>query len=143
MKRLIIAALMVAGSLQVFADEPNEKVLTAFQTTFQHVRNVTWTENQYSYEVVFQQDRISSRVTYDKQGNIVKTIRYYSQEQLPIIVLTKVKQKYPSKQIFGVVEESSAYETKYHITLEDETNWTMITADSNGYLKVDKKYKKA
>lgn len=143
MKTIFLAVLILSCSLSALADDPNEKVLAAFNKTFQNVQNVKWTEGDNSYEVNFKQGVITSRVTYDKDGNILKTLRYYFQEQLPVMVLSKVKAKYPEHKIFGVVEESSDDGISYHITLEDEKNWIDITSDPLGSITVNKKFKKA
>lgn len=80
MKTIFLAVLILSCSLSALADDPNEKVLAAFNKTFQNVQNVKWTEGDNSYEVNFKQGVITSRVTYDKDGNILKTLRYYFQE---------------------------------------------------------------
>jgi hypothetical protein len=147
MKKILFAAVLVIGSAlrSLAAEDPgvNEKVLEAFNKTFQNVKDVSWIENESSYEVRFKQDEITSKITYDKQGNIVSTLRYYYEDKLPIMILTRVKQKYSDKKIFGVVEESSDQGTFYHITLEDEKTWVNLNADSYGNLSVEKKFRKA
>lgn len=143
MKQFLLAALILGCGFKVFADDPNEKVLNAFNKTFPNVENVIWSENVHTYEVNFKQNEMMSRVTYDKEGNIVKTLRYYYEDQLPIMVLSKVKQRFSNKKIFGVTEESSEEGTFYHIILEDQKSWLDITSDPSGSITVDKKYRKA
>jgi hypothetical protein len=143
MKKILLAALVAVFGLTAMANDPNEKVLEAFKKTFPKVEEVAWTENTNSYEVKFKQNEILSKVTYDKEGNIIRTLRYYYEQQLPILVLSKVKSKFTDKKIYGVTEEASEEGTFYHIVLEDEKNWVQITADTFGSIKVDKKFKKA
>ena len=143
MKKILLAAIVFASSFTAMADDPNQKVLTAFNKIFPHVKEVAWTENEHSYEVKFKQNEILSKVTYDKEGNIMKTLRYYYEQGLPLLILSKVKTKFTDKKIFGVTEESSDEGTFYHIVLEDEKHWINITADTYGGIKVDKKFNKA
>jgi hypothetical protein len=143
MKKILLAAIVFAFSFRAMADDPNQKVLEAFNKTFPHVKDVAWTENEHSYEVKFKQNEILSKVTYDMDGNILKTLRYYYEQNLPLLVLSKVKSKFNDKKIFGVTEESSDEGTFYHIVLEDEKHWINITADSYGSIKVDNKFNKA
>jgi len=144
MKKILLAAAIVFSfGFRAMADDPNQKVLDAFNKTFPHVKEVAWTENEQSYEVKFKQNDILSKVTYDKDGNILKTLRYYYEQNLPLLVLSKVKNKFSGKKIFGVTEESSETGTFYHIILEDEKHWINITADSYGAITVDKKFNKA
>jgi hypothetical protein len=142
-KILLSAAIVFAFSFTAMADDPTQKVLDAFNKTFPHVKDVAWTESEQSYEVKFKQNEILSKVTYDRNGNIVKTLRYYYEQNLPLLVLSKVKNKFSDKKIYGVTEESSEEGTFYHIILEDEKHWINITADSYGGIKVDKKFNKA
>jgi len=144
MKQILLAAVIaISFSFTAKADDPNQKVLDAFNKTFQNVKDVAWSESEHSYEVKFKQNEILSKVTYDTDGNIVKTLRYYYEQNLPLLVVSKVKSKFNDKKIFGVTEESSEEGTFYHIVLEDEKHWINITADSYGTIRVDNKYKKA
>jgi hypothetical protein len=93
--------------------------------------------------VNFKHNDIRTKITYNADGLIVKTIRYYSGEQLPLFILTKITNKYVDKDIFGVIEESTDNGVIYHVTLEDTKNWILISADDYGSLTVDNKYKKA
>ena len=131
MKKIFLAALILGCSFRVLADDPtvDEKVLTAFNKTFQYAQDVSWTVHTQSFEVKFKQDEITSRVTYDKEGNIIKTYRYYREDRLPLMVLARLKNRYPDKSIYGVVEESSEEGTTYHVTLED-ANATVVLKSS-------------
>ncbi|MFL5741888.1 MAG: hypothetical protein ACJ75B_16820 [Flavisolibacter sp.] len=144
MKKILIAALILGTSFRSIAAGPivNEKVLNAFNKTFQNVQNVTWTESEFIYEVSFKQEQVTSKVVYDKQGNILNTLRYYKESQLPIMILTRVKQRFADKKIFGVTEQSSDEGTYYYITLEGEKTWTNIKADNYGSITVENKFRK-
>lgn len=143
MKKILLAAIVFASSFSAMADDPTGKVLEAFNKTFPNVKEVAWTENEQSYEVKFKQNEVLSKITYDKDGNILRALRYYYEQNLPLLVLSKVRSKYSDKKIFGVTEESSEEGTFYHIILEDEKHWLNITADSYGGIKLDKKFNKA
>ena len=144
MKKFFLATMIAVCSHFAFALDPgvDEKVLEAFNRTFPNVEDVVWTQTANSYEVKFKQDVISSRVTYDKQGNVIKTLRYYFEEQLPIIITSKVKSKFSDKKIYGVTEEASDNGIFFHITLEDEKSWTQIKVDTYGSITVENKFQK-
>jgi len=145
MKKIIVAAFLTLGSLNLFAAGPgvDEKVLEVFNKTFKNATNVTWSTMDHAYEVRFEQNQITAKITYDKNGVILKTLRYYNEEQLPILVLTNVKNRFSDKKIYGVVEESSEAGTYYHITLEDAKSWIDVKADAYGTVMVEKKFRKA
>jgi len=145
MKKLIILTCLFA-TLSVAASNPpevNEKVLKAFNETFMKATDVVWNEMQNFYEARFKQSEIITRAVYDTEGNLLRTTRYYSQENLPINILTKLKKKFAGKSIYGVTELSTEEEVSYHITLQDEGNWYQVTADNYGNLELSKKFKKA
>jgi hypothetical protein len=144
MKQIIVAAAVLLCSMTSFATDPgvSEKVLEAFNKTFTDAKEVSWSQSAYSYEVSFKQNAIQVRVNYDKEGNILNTLRYYSEEQLPLIVLSKLKTKYSDKKIFGVTEIASQEGTFFHVVLEDAKHWMEVKADIFGGLTVMKKMKK-
>ena len=145
MKKLIILTCLFA-TLSVAAASPpevTEKVLKAFNEIFMNATDVVWHETQNYYEASFKQSEIISRAIYDADGNLLRTTRYYSEENLPINILTKIRKRYAGKSVFGVTELTTADEVSYHITLQDETTWYIIKADNLGNLELSKKYKKA
>lgn len=144
MKKIILAATIFLSSFYSFASDPgvNEKVLAAFNKTFQDAQDVTWTETATSYEVAFKQNTIQVRVNYDMEGNILNTLRYYGEENLPLMVLSKIKTRFTDKTIFGVTEISSEEGTYFHVVLEDAKSWVEVKADVFGSLTVQKKMKK-
>jgi hypothetical protein len=102
-----------------------------------------WHETQNFYEASFKQSEIISRAIYDAQGNLLRTTRYYSQENLPIHILTKIQKRYTGKSIYGVTELSSGDGVSYYITLQDDTHWYVVESDSWGSLEQTKKFRKA
>ena len=145
MKKLIILTCLFAALSAAASNPPevSEKVLKAFNETFVKATNVVWHEMQDIYEASFKQSEIISRAIYDKDGNLLRTSRYYSQENLPINILTRVQKKYAGKSVYGVAELSTEDEVSYHITLQDEKNWYIVIADNWGNLELSKKFKKA
>jgi len=145
MKKLIILTCLFAALSATASTPPevNEKVLKAFNETFIKATDVVWHEMQNLYEASFKQSAITTRAIYDTDGNLLRTTRYYSQENLPINILAKVKKKYEGKSVFGVTEASTEDEVSYYITLEDEKNWYIIKADNWGTLELSQKFRKA
>jgi len=144
MKKIILAAAVLMSTIVTFAKDPgvNEKVLDAFSKTFSDVKDVSWSEKQDAYEVSFKQNSTQVRVNYDKEGNIINTLRYYTEEHLPLIVLSKIKTKFADKSIFGVTEVSSEEGTYYHVVLEDASSWVEVKSDVFGSVSVTRKSKK-
>ncbi len=146
MKKFFLIAVTAMFSLGLFAAEPlsiNEKVLEAFQKSFKHAQDVSWHEYDNRYEVKFTHNTVDSRITYDTEGNILKTIRYYGEDQLPLFLRAKIQKQYKDKKIYGVTELAEEGELDYYVILEDAKNWIHVKCDPVGSMSVYKKYKKA
>jgi len=145
MKKLIMCVCLLAaiGATAAVPPEVNQKVLKAFNETFVKAENVIWHEAQNTYQASFKQSEITTRVIYDADGNLLRTTRYYSEEYLPINIITKLKKKFAGKRIHGVTETTTSEEAYYQIVLEDEKNWYIVNADFSGSIELSQKYKKA
>jgi len=138
----LILLLMASIGFSFTSPIVNEKVLEAFKKTFHNPQEIQWYENDEGYEVRFMSDEINSKVWYDREGNILKTHRYYNEFKLPPFISGKLKKKYPEKTIFGVTEITNEAGVSYYIKIEDEKNWLTIKAYAQGYLEVIEKYRK-
>jgi len=145
MKKLIILTCLFAALSAAASNPPevSEKVLKAFNETFVKATDVVWHEMKDIYEARFKQSEVITRALYDANGNLLQTTRYYSEENLPINVLTKLKKKYAGKSVFGVTECAIGDEVAYYITLQDEKNWYIVKSDSWGAFELSTKYRKA
>ena len=147
MKRIIFVTLLFAGIASGAAGpikaSPNEKVLKAFHETFIYAEKVVWHDYENQYQAYFWQNEINVRVWYDEDGNLLETIRYYFEKQLPPNILAKLKKRYSDKEVFGVTEITSEEEVSYYISLKDDKNWYTIKSDPYGNLQQTEKYKRA
>jgi len=146
MKKTIFAFLAFISFSAIAAGprpEINQQILNSFTQTFSYAEDVVWQEDNHLYQANFWQGGINIRARYDDQGNLLETIRYYFEKQLPPVVLAKVKKKYTGKSIFGITEISSDENTTYYITLQDEKNWYTVKSDIYGNLQRFDNFKKA
>ncbi len=142
MKKLITVLgcfLLISATVNA---TPNEKVLLAFKQAFPIVQNVQWYEDANECLAYFNEGGVTSKVTFDKEGNFVKSLRYYDEKNLPLNILFTLKKKYADKKIFGVTEAATAEGVLFYIKLTDDKNWYTVKADSNASLEVVEKYKK-
>jgi hypothetical protein len=144
MKKIIfIAAAALLFASVSFAAAPTQKVLDAFHKTFQQVKDVNWQDVDNRFEANFSQNDITFRVMYDQEGNVVKSIRYYFAQTLPIFIQAKLAKKYDGKKVFGVTEITTESDVLYYIILEDAKTWTHVQSDAFGNMFTEKKLKKA
>lgn len=133
---------IVAGAT-VNPSEVNEKVLKAFKETFTNAKDVVWQEYEDFYQANFKQDEIQMRAQYDQEGSLIKTIRYYGEKNLLPNILSKLKKKYGSKEIFGVTETTSADEVSFVVTLRDAKDYYIVKSDVYGNLEQREKFQRA
>lgn len=146
MKNLILSAallLTVAANAKPIDVYPeNEKVVKTFNEVFKEANDVTWNNTGRFYEAFFTIASIKTRAMIDNKGNLIQTIRYYKENELPANVLYSVKKEYAGKDIFGVTEVSNKNGTNYRIILRDEKSYTHINANNIGDTEVVFEYKR-
>jgi hypothetical protein len=139
----IVFAALVTGSAFAFDPfDPNEKVLKAFNETFTSVQEVRWEEFPKYYAVSFVSGGIRAKVNYDKEGNMISSIRYYAPQLLPLYILNKIGKENPRRKMFGVTEVSHGGIIAYYIKLEDNTHWYTLKVDVDGNSQLTEKYRK-
>jgi len=158
MKKLLILTCALLFGISSFAYSPrniDEKLVHAFSVSFPKAEKVSWQEMDQAYIVSFVDNGIRSRITYQKKdGAILSYIRYYFQETLPVNIRLSIKQEFPGKKIWGVVELSTqpnadeqepgqALKTFYYVKLESASTWTTVKLDANGESEVIERYRKA
>ena len=156
-RNLLLTCCLIALSAGVFANGTlsgpasdgartytiSDKLLQAFKQAFPDAQQVKWPEMEDKYMVNFKQGEILTKIEYDKEGNFLSSIRYYSEKNLPVNVLVRLQKKYTDKKVFGVTEVTSDNVVEYYIKLEDANNWITVKSNGDGNMQVVEKYKKA
>jgi hypothetical protein len=132
-----------AGAFATKAYSISDKMLQTFKQTFPDAQQVVWAEQGDKYIVNFRQGDILTKVEYDKDGNFLNSLRYYSEKNLPLTILCRLQKRFPGKSVFGVTEVASDSSVEYYIKLEDATQWITVRSNIDGNLQVVEKYKKA
>ena len=145
-KNLLVTVCLLSLSAGVFANENftiSDKLLQAFKQTFPDAQQVKWAEQEDKYMVNFKQGDVLTKIEYDKEGNFLSSLRYYSEKNLPVNILCRLQKKYGDKKVFGVTEMTTDSAVEYYIKLEDETTWITVRSNADGNMQVIEKYKKA
>jgi len=144
MKKIIYLAVLMTGLVVTAAATPDvsEKIIKAFNETFSTAQNVTWQEfDNKNCQANFKLDEVIVKALYDKEGELLETIRYYSEKTLPQNITAKLKKKYSGKEIFGITEIAGENDISYYITLKDDKNWYTVKSDPYGNLGQINKFK--
>ena len=144
MKKVLYFAVMLVSISAAAANPPeiSEKVMKAFNETFTEAENVSWQELDNSCQADFKVSEMRVRATYDNDGNLLSTTKYYDEKSLPSNILAKLKIKYAGKQITGVTEIMSDSDISYHIVLKDEKNWYWVESTPYASLTLTQKLKR-
>lgn len=148
MKKIIAILTLVAvfTSSAVFARDKsvsNKKVMDSFNKEFVGAEDVSWysTKDKYVAKFTMRESKVTAH--FDREGNLLATSRYISDSDLPLNVITRLMKKFPDQKIHSIVEYDANDNTTYVVTLESETHWTVLKAQSSGYITTLKKLKKA
>lgn len=142
MKKLFAILVCALTTAAVYAFDPNEKVLKSFNETFAGAEEVKWEEYENYYTVSFINAGIRSKVNYDKEGNMLGSIRYYSPQMLPLNILNKLKKENAKRNLYGVTEITAGVEVTYYVKVEGDKHWYAYKVDVAGNSQLIEKYKK-
>ena len=147
MKKNLLTLACISGLLfaTVFSASAavNEKTLQSFRAVFGGAQQVRWTEYADHDDVSFMQNEVLVKASYDKNGNMMSTIRYYKEQRLPLNILCKVKKEYPAEKINSVTEETTSLGTSYYIQLKGAKSWTILRSDESGNFEIHDKFDRA
>jgi len=142
MKKVIAIMFGLLVTAGAFAYDPSERVLKAFNETFTSAQDVRWEEFPTYYAVSFVNSGIRSKVNYDKDGNMLSSMRYYAPQMLPLNIISKINKENPKKKMFGVTEVTVGGNLVYYIKMEDTTRWYTFKVDTEGNSQMVERYRK-
>jgi hypothetical protein len=140
MKKLTCILCLLGLGFSAFAAEVKEEVLNIFNKTYPGAKSTSWEETKEGYKVFFTRKDISYRIVYDGNGNVVLALKYYDEDNLPPLILNKVKKAYAGYTVHSVVEESNDSSLSYHIILQNEKKIVTLKSDPVGIMEVESKY---
>jgi len=145
MKKIFVIAAATFVSLASFAniDPITGNVQKAFRTEFKDAKNVSWKSLDESglFQATFTYRDSELSAFYNADGELVATARYISKENLPIMVIKAISERYPDHVIKNVIEHTANGATTYHVTLHGEKSSLIVTSTPSGSLSVFKKVK--
>ncbi len=123
--------------------KPDANLLSIFHDQFPDAEQVVWEALPESFMANFYDHGVHTQITYDKNDAFVSSMRYYEERTMPHRLLNVLKKRYTGKTIFAITELTTEFGTEYHIKLQDEKTWLMVTMDSEGNIQNADEYKKA
>jgi hypothetical protein len=145
------ATLLLAGTISSFAfatvspkvrEVVSEKAKKTLALNFPKAEGINWSENNggKTYTANFTLYDVRTIASFDEEGQLISTLRYYMEDRLPISVITTVRKKYPDKTIAGVTEISGSQtgDVVYYLKLEDNTHWYTVKIAGDDVVETEK-----
>lgn len=121
----------------------NVRAVRNFTRSYQNVSGENWFELKDGFVVMFKLDNVDYQVAYNKKGNLLHTIRTYSEVQMPQELRHIVKSTYYDYEINLVHEiELSGNPAVYLIQLQSKTELVSLRS-YNGEIEVVQKFIKS
>ena len=135
MKKSILATavMLVTVLSSAFANksEINQRALQSFKKDFMTARNVSWEQQREYSKATFSLYNHVMFAYYNQDGELMAVIRNILSEQLPIRLMTEVKNKYKGYWISELFEVATEGQTTYYVTLENSDE--KLVLQSNGF----------
>ncbi|MHA4811958.1 hypothetical protein ACX0G9_27930 [Flavitalea flava] len=135
MKKIILSlATVLMMGISTFAAK-NDDVITlqaqkSFNKEFTSAKNVQWEQSQTYVKATFTMNDQVLFAYYNNAGELTAVIRNITSSQLPINLLTELKNTYSGFWISDLFETASNDQTTYYVTLENADK--KIVLESNG-----------
>jgi hypothetical protein len=107
-------------------NDVSQTVQKKFEKQFPEVSGETWIKTHDGYVVRFNSDDINNWVFLDKKGNVVGTMRYYDENDLPSDIRDQVKTRFYDYKIISVQEVTVANSTAYLVSIKANHEWKII-----------------
>lgn len=147
MKQLFLAASFVFAVVLTTAARPaereNPRVEKAFQQIFSGATHVNWTKVEYGLiKASFVWADRQTVAIFDRQANLVGTIRGLFFREVPLSVTKSISQHFENPVVLEVNEVVNDEGVRYTLTVEDRNNKYDICIDSLGSILSKEKRKK-
>ena len=125
------------GITSAFADEVkiSPKVIEAFNKAFSTAKEVSWEARSDYYKAAFTMYDQKIAAYYSAEGDLISVTRYISSLQLPLNVLTELKNDYSHYWIKDLIEVNNSEGTNYFVTLENADNILILKSTNSGSWK--------
>ncbi len=147
MKKFFLAAVVltvsIASSFASPIDKADPKAEEVFKRQFAGAQNITWsTGEQGVTKVSFVWGGHSTVAYFNSEAEFVGSVRNMFFDQLPMIVVRAVDQKFKSPVVTEVREVSTDEGTTYALSLEEGTKKYAVKFNSLGQLLSKERVKK-
>lgn len=128
------------GSLSESSE--SRKALSAFSKSFPDANNATWSRVGKKYVVDFIKNEKQHKCLYNAKGNLIYSLSYGSEKDLPRDIRRDVKREYIDYNITQAVETHEDNRHVWIINLDDANSFISVAVE-NGSIEELSHYKKS
>jgi hypothetical protein len=147
MNKIILSiAMVLAMGCSAFATASDEGVgqqaRKAFKRDFASASQISWEQKENYQKVTFSLNGQILFAYYNNNGDLQAVVRNIVSEQLPIVLLSGLRQEYGDYWITDLFEVSSDNQTTYYATIENSEKRIVLKSDGTSFWNVYSKEKK-
>jgi len=142
---LALAVILTTGLTSAFAnkgEDVNQRAISSFSKDFLSAKNVSWQQQKDYAKATFSLNNQIMYAYYNQEGELLAVIRNVLSDQLPIQLLTEIKNNYANFWISELFEMATEDQTIYYVTIENGTERIVLKSDDLAQWKIYKKEKK-
>jgi len=137
-----LALVMVSAALASDPIKVNDKIQSAFRKEFVSAFNPTWESlGRGIFHVSFLQNGQVMDAYFNEDGELVSVARYISADQLPILVIKTLQERFPGGELKQIQELVAGIETSYLVTIEKDQKKIIARVYATGETQVIRKTK--
>ncbi len=108
----------------------SEKALNAFSKSFPDATDARWSRVEKRFVVDFIKDKKSHKNLYTAKGNLIYSLCYGSEKDLPRDIRKIVKREYIDYNITQAVEANEDSRNVWLINLDDDNNFITVAVEN-------------
>jgi len=147
MKKSILmwAMMLTMGLTSAFANNEetiNQRAVSSFKKDFSNAQDVKWESNKDFVKATFKLNDQVMFAYYSQSGDFMAITRNIVSSQLPINLMSNLKNNYSTYWISDLFEISSSSDASYYVTLQNSDQTLVLKSNGTSGWEVYKKEKK-
>jgi hypothetical protein len=139
---LMMGTSVFAAKTNSSNDEVNSLAVQSFNKEFVGAKNIMWEQKSDFIRATFTMNGQILFAYYNNDGALTAVVRNIRSEQLPISLLTSLKNDYTKFWISDLFEMASGDQTSYYITIENADKKIVLRSNGNEGWEVYSKTRK-
>lgn len=120
---------------------PGSKLVKLFNQTFPNAEDVKWRDDKAGYFASFTQNGNYNKVFYNKEGDFVYAIKYYSGDELPTNIKVTLNESFGETKVLGVTEVTTDDNVFYNVKLTKNDRLYCLNVLPDGEVATQEQFK--